>query len=118
MKFCDFCNNMLYVNINEAKDLLYYCKSCGKQEIQPKEQGSICVIDDNQINDTMKYSQYINKYLKYDPTLPRVDDMDCPNPTCNRNGKKNEVIYINYNPTDMKFVYFCCHCNHSWINNA
>lgn len=109
---------MLYVNINEEKDLTYYCKSCGHKEVQPKENGSICIVDDNQISDALKYSQYVNKYLKYDPTLPRVEDIQCPHVDCTRGDKKNEVIYINYDPQAMKYVYFCCHCDYAWVNST
>lgn len=118
MKFCQFCNNMLYVNVNDEKDLVYYCKSCSHQEVMPKGDGSVCIVDDNKIDDALKYSQYINKNLKHDPTLPRVDDIACTNPNCSKpTHDKNQVIYINYNPTDMKFVYYCCYCDNSWINS-
>lgn len=116
MKFCEFCSNMLYVTTNEHKQLLYYCKSCGNKHAETKT-GSTCVIDDNKINDFTKYSQYINKYLKHDPCLPRVNNIVCPSEACSRPPEQdNEVIYIKYDPVNMKYIYSCCHCNHFWIN--
>lgn len=118
MKFCDQCHNMMYVNIDVNKKLVYYCKSCGNKNIY-NEGNSVCIIDDNKINDDTKYSQYINKYLKYDPCLPRVNNIECPNVDCVKEKEQdNEVIYIKYDPINMKYLYHCCHCDHFWINNV
>ena len=113
MKFCEFCDNMLYVKVTPEKDLLYYCKNCDNEVTQKKENGSICVIDDNKIDDVTKYSQYINKNIKHDPTLPRVNNIKCTNPSCNKQGE-NEVIYLKYDFVNMKYLYYCCHCEHFW----
>lgn len=116
MKFCEGCDNMLYVNIDEEKRLVYYCKSCGFNEVS-KDTGSVCIINDNKVNDFAKYAQYINPYLKHDPCLPRVNNVVCPSPACNLpKDAANEVIYIKYDPTNMKYIYNCCHCDHFWTN--
>lgn len=122
MKFCDICDNMLYIDFQEDKDnttkkiLLYTCKVCNTT-VEEKTSGSILVIDDNKINDEIKYSQYINKYLKYDPCLPRVNNIICTNSSCTKPADKdNEVIYLKYDPINMKYIYHCCYCNHFWNN--
>ena len=108
---------MLYVNVDEEKHLLYYCKTCGHKENLADPSASVCIIDDNKINDYAKYSQYINPYLKYDPCLPRVKNIACPGEKCSKSkDAENEVIYIKYDTTRMKFVYNCCHCNHFWTS--
>ena len=118
MKFCDMCNNMLYVNIDNDKNMIYYCKNCNNKEVIDKDQGSICVIDDNKLTDELKYSQYINKYIKFDPTLPRVNNIICPNESCiKKSSDENEVIYIKYDFTDMKYIYKCAYCDHFWTKN-
>lgn len=117
MKFCDYCNNMLYVNIDDRKHLLYYCKSCGYKNSEGEGTKSVCITEDNKINDFTKYSQYINPYLKHDPCLPRVNNITCPNETCSKPpSKDNEVIYIKYDAHNMKYIYNCCDCNHFWTN--
>ncbi len=117
MKFCDQCNNMFYVNIDENKDLVYYCKHCNNREVVSKESGSICIIDDNKITDEIKYSQYLNRYLKYDNTLPRVNNIVCPNSKCSKpSSAQNEVIFIKYDFANMKYIYNCCYCDHFWHN--
>lgn len=117
MRFCEHCNNMLYVNVDEEKRLVYYCKTCGHKDTIMDKGHSVCIVDDNKINDYAKYSQYINPYLKYDPCLPRVKNIICPCGECSKPKEaENEVIYIKYDATNMKFIYNCCHCNHFWTS--
>jgi DNA-directed RNA polymerase subunit M/transcription elongation factor TFIIS len=115
VKFCNLCNNLYFIKVNENKDMVYYCKACGNEEIQNKENGSILIMDDNKVDDATKYSQYMNKYLKYDPTLPRVNNIPCVNPQCTRKpDQPNEVIYLKYDHVNMKFMYHCINCSHWW----
>jgi hypothetical protein len=115
MRFCDICDNVYFIKVNDEKDMVYFCKSCGNEEVQKKENGSICIIDDNKVNNTTKYAQYMNKFIKYDPTLPRVDNIACPNLSCKKNkDQPNEVIYLKYDQINMKFLYHCCHCETFW----
>jgi DNA-directed RNA polymerase subunit M/transcription elongation factor TFIIS len=115
MHFCSICDNVYFIKVNEGKDMIYYCKSCGNEEVKHKENGSICIIDDNKVDDATKYSQYMNKYIKYDPTLPRVANIKCTNPACTKGeDQPNEVIYLKYDHTNMKYMYYCCHCEYFW----
>lgn len=122
MKFCDVCNNMLYVGVEkdehtEKKMLSHYCKTCGFKSLETNAK-SILVLDDNKVSDRIKYSQYVNKNIKYDPCLPRVKNITCPSESCSKPANKdNEVIYIKYDSVNMKYVYYCCHCDHFWTNN-
>ena len=116
MRFCEYCHNFLYIDLDEKKNLLYYCKNCNNQIIEKRENGSICVIDDNKVDDVTKYSQYINKYLKHDPSLPRVNNIKCTNPECTKPGdKENEIIYVKYDFTNMKYIYSCVYCDHIFL---
>lgn len=111
MKFCDHCDNMLYVSVNENKKLVHYCKTCANKVVN-ESSDSVLVINDNKIDDTIKYAQYLNKHLKHDPTLPRVNNIVCKNETCKQ--PTNEVIYIKYDHVNMKYLYYCCHCEQFW----
>jgi DNA-directed RNA polymerase subunit M/transcription elongation factor TFIIS len=118
MRFCENCNNMLYVTIDKDKRLVHYCKSCGARVVETDVTKSFCIVDDVKINDYTKYSQFINPWLKYDPCLPRVHNIKCPNHDCGKpSDKDNEVIYIKYDASEMKFIYSCCHCDHFWTND-
>lgn len=115
MHFCNICNNVYFIKVNETKDMVYFCKCCGNEEVNTKGNGSICIIDDNKVDGATKYSQYMNKYLKYDPTLPRVSNISCTNPSCTKQPEQpNEVIYLKYDHTNMKYMYYCCVCEHFW----
>lgn len=115
MHFCSICDNVYFIKVNEDKDMVYFCKSCGNEEVKKKDNGSICIIDDNKVDDATKYSQYMNKYLKYDPTLPRVANIKCTNPACTKgDDQPNEVIYLKYDHPNMKYMYYCCHCEYFW----
>ena len=118
MKFCSECDNMYYIKLSETEgnSLVYYCRNCGYEETN---------IDDNlTVSKTTykradtKYENIINKYTKLDPTLPRVNNIPCPNEECICNRADNpvqpEVLFIRYNDSNLKFVYLCAHCDRIW----
>lgn len=130
MKFCNVCNQMTYVSVredDEAKPIMsYYCKNCGFTEDRKASEGSECIIENNYSDDIVSYKQYMNPYIKFDLTLPRVKNIACVNKECTKpKDKDNEVIYIKYDSTNMKFLYHCCYCDSFWrtddfkvINNS
>ena len=58
----------------------------------------------------------VNEFTKLDPTLPRITNIKCPNDNCETNleEKVAEIIYIRYDDINMKFLYLCSSCNHTW----
>lgn len=117
MEFCS-CENMYYISNNKENDLVYHCKFCDNTKIIKKENGSICVINDNKIDDVIKYAQYNTKYIKNDVTLPRVNNIPCTNINCTKSEKQeNEVIYVKYDFNNMKYLYFCTYCDTCWKLN-
>lgn len=112
MLFCEICQNMLFISKTSKDNLEYVCKNCNKQ-IEDKTVGTKCIMETlyNDSSDQIK----IDKTIKYDPTLPRADFIACPNKDCT--AKENKVIYIKTNPKQIKFVYFCCNCDHFWDTN-
>jgi hypothetical protein len=117
MNFCTTCNNYLYIDLDEERNLVRYCKNCGYKKIEKKEDGSILVIDDNKIDNTTRFSQYLNKHIKHDHTLPRVNNIPCTNPSCTKKpDEDNEVIYLKYDFINMKYLYYCCKCDEYFRN--
>lgn len=114
MKFCEFCENMMYIKVDDNRNLIFYCKNCNNTNTHNKGDGSVMLIHDNKIDDDAKYSQFINENIKYDSTLPHVENIECPNKKCTRGSKKNDVIYIKYDFNNMKYVYNCTYCNEFW----
>lgn len=117
MNFCDNCDNMYYIKLNseDPNKLVYYCRNCGNEDSNITTD-NICVLKTNIKKKEQTFNHIINKYTKLDPTLPRVNNVLCPNTTCETNIKETpkEIIYIRYDDTNIKYVYLCSHCDTIW----
>ena len=118
MEFCDVCNNMLYVKTDENKNLVKFCKHC---DFSKTDESKTCAKISETIytEDDLLYNQSINKYLRYDQTLRRINDslIKCPNTDCIsmiEESKPQQVLYIKYHPQNMKYLYVCDYCGHIW----
>ena len=127
MHFCSNCENMLYIKIDQVNlnNLIYYCRKCGNNENIHEDNITILKTYYNDSNtnenvntDENEYIYSINKYTKYDITLPKSKNIKCPNPDClsNKNGNK-EVIYIRHDDDNMYYVYMCSICDKIWKSN-
>jgi DNA-directed RNA polymerase subunit M/transcription elongation factor TFIIS len=119
MEFCRVCENMLYTRTSQdetgTKTLENYCKNCGNVEILSSTDSRKIIGTQYSSEQTNNYSSALNPYLKYDPTLPRVNTIKCPNERCTkRKEDDNEVCYIMVDSTNMVFIYFCVYCNYNW----
>jgi DNA-directed RNA polymerase subunit M/transcription elongation factor TFIIS len=117
MHFCSECDNMYYIRIGEdSNNLVYYCRKCGHEESDITKV-NVCVSKLNLKRTEQKYNHLINEYTKLDPTLPRVNNIKCPNKDCctQENEEKNEVLTMRYDDTNMKYVYLCVNCDNIWI---
>jgi len=117
MHFCSNCKNMYYIKIDEdnPNSLLYYCRNCGNEDSLITED-NICVSKTQIKKGEKSFSHFINKYTKLDPTLPRVNNILCPNKDCPTNTKNapREVIYIRYDDQNINYVYLCSTCDTTW----
>jgi DNA-directed RNA polymerase subunit M/transcription elongation factor TFIIS len=135
MHFCSLCANMYYISITPENELQYYCRNCGNIDNTIAAE-NICVSKVNVKHTTTQqsFSQVVNKYTKYDPTLPRIHTIRCPNDECPSNASasvsasagggggnagenkksKNEIIYVRYDDTNLKYVYLCAKCDKVW----
>ena len=84
MNFCENCDFMLYTRLDQEKTgLINYCKNCGNENTYSHDSdGRICVYKKNYSNDYLAKKAFANKYTKYDPTLPRINNIECVNPKC------------------------------------
>lgn len=120
MHFCNNCQNMYYIRINEdnPNKLVYYCRHCGNED-------STLAVDNISVSklqikkSEQSFNHIINKYTKLDPTLPRISTILCPNQDCETNTKntEREIIYIRYDDTNMKYIYLCSTCDTVWKAN-
>ncbi len=117
MHFCTQCANMYYISIDQTdpNKLVYYCRNCGHKDSNLSVE-NVTVSKIQLKKSAQEFSHVINKYTKLDPTLPRVNNILCPNPECETNTKEahKEIIYIRYDDTNMKYVYLCSTCDTVW----
>lgn len=117
MHFCSLCDNMYYIRLDadDPNKLVYYCRNCGNENDQLITD-NICVSKIELKKGAKKFDRIINKYTKYDPTLPRTDTILCINSNCptNTQNKNREIIYLRYDADNMKYVYLCPECDFVW----
>ena len=120
MKFCEICQNMLYITLkeDEKNTLNYYCRNCGYNK---DCETSVCISSSSDVmRNVNSFRNIINEYTKFDPTLPRVNNILCPNEKCLTNEEdakkreEKEVIYLRYDNKNMKYIYLCCVCDTTW----
>ena len=119
MHFCSNCHNMYYLKIRDedgGNSLNYYCRNCGHEDTTLTAE-AICVSETQLRRSEQKFTHMVNEYTKFDPTLPRINTIKCPNQNCKSNteeGKEREVIYMRYDDINMKYVYICAECDYVW----
>ena len=120
--FCGKCDNKYYHRIEENQ-LRYYCRVCGNIESNVTTE-ALCVLDTQFQQNTHNYDFIVNKYTKFDPTLPHIF-VRCPNEACasKKKDKKEsddskedvtDAIYLRYDNTQLKYIYICTTCDHKW----
>ena len=81
---------MYYLKIQDedgyiGNTLIYYCRNCGHEDTTLST-NNICVSDMQLLSSEKKYTHIVNEYTKFDPTLPRINTIKCPNQDCVSNG--------------------------------
>ena len=110
MRFCVNCQNMYYLKVSDDNNLIHYCRCCGNEDTMNTD--DVCV-SNTQFNQTKKSNtMMLSEYTKQDPTLPRTNTIKCPNEECS--GGDQEVLYIRYDDTNMRYVYMCAKCDTTW----
>jgi hypothetical protein len=111
---------MYYIRINpdneEQDKLEYYCRQCGNNESQEVNISvSKTIIKQND----QKFSHIINRFTKLDPTLPRINTIDCPNKDClTKKGTKNDIVGVKIDKQNLVWMYQCTICDTTWKQNS
>ena len=107
---------MYYMKVkdDESQDLIYYCRFCGHEDSTLMNGQAIKVYKYEK--ETKVKINHVNEYTKYDPTLPHVTNIQCPNSDCGSNtGQKPvDTVSIRYDNKNMKYLYLCYHCDTQW----
>ena len=102
MEFCDDCDSILYLKSDVSEDetkmhskLVYECKLCGFiKNTKPEE---TCIYTRDHSGEYLSYKILTNPYICEDPTLPILNNIDCPNETCIVNksitNMKNYIVF-------------------------
>jgi aspartate carbamoyltransferase regulatory subunit len=108
---------MYYIRIDadNTNKLVYYCRKCGNEDSLLASE-NVCVSKIQIKKTEQTFSHIINKYTKFDNTLPRINNIQCPNSNCitNIEKKEREIIFIRYDDINMKYVYLCSDCDTLW----
>jgi DNA-directed RNA polymerase subunit M/transcription elongation factor TFIIS len=126
MKFCPECENYLALKIrtDEASGrqvMNHFCRNCGyTEDLTESRDKKYIYKSDYDIQKLFMLDRNI-QYLCDDPTLPRVRNIPCPNASCpsrkdQESSDNGDVVYYNINEKNMKYVYLCCQCKHTWTN--
>jgi hypothetical protein len=122
IKFCPTCRYFLFLVNKEVKnedgtsspELWRQCRACGFEEQEEKG----CLILETNLQEKVNegYKVLLNEFTKLDPTLPHVKNIKCPAEECpsNMGGAERDVIYMKYDPVNLKFLYICNVCDKHW----
>lgn len=98
MEFCDDCDSILFLKSNvddsSKSKLMYECKLCGfNKNTKPSEK---CIYTRDYSGEYLSYKILTNPYICEDPTLPILNNIDCPNEKCivnkSSSNMKNNII--------------------------
>ena len=98
----------------ENNECIRLCRNCGHQE--KETEGAL--ISETLIKERTSegYKILLNEFTRQDPTLPHLKTMKCPRGDCSSNtaGAEKDVIYIKYDPENLKYLYICNVCGEQW----
>jgi DNA-directed RNA polymerase subunit M/transcription elongation factor TFIIS len=111
MKFCPACHNILYaideeLNAEGKKFAVLKCRKCEFKEHLDKNNP---VVYEHILKEDKSETLALNPYLKYDPTLPRIE-MKCPSKECSG----NEVVAVKIDARELLWMYQCTSCETTW----
>ena len=116
MKFCPQCKNVLY-SIEEGSG--HAVQNCRKCEYTEKISPDHPVVYEHVLREDTSAKLVLNPYLKYDPTLPRFTEIQCPAPECpSRSGTKADVVGVKIDRQNVVWMYQCANCDTTWKQNA
>lgn len=123
MEFCAECDNYMVLkfeddNSNKTKLLKYECYNCGNIKNMNPNNDNICIYSNNYENNKFKLDNIDMNYISQDPTLPRVNNLQCLSKDCpsNTSNLKSDILFINIDENTATYMYKCNNCNKTWTN--
>ena len=121
MEFCPDCRNLLFLKITKKEggdvELVHKCGNCNYKNTAQNTNNS-CIYTNPYNIDRLKYYIRRKDFLKYDPTIPHIDIMPCPNKSCSSNTgeHKNDALFMCIDNIKLLNLYVCMNCNVHWTN--
>lgn len=84
LQFCPNCDYYLYLD-GKKNELLRICRNCGYRKTNDN---GLVMETDLQEKSSEGYKVILNEFTRFDPTLPHLHNIKCPNNEC----KSNEEI--------------------------
>ena len=110
-KTCPTCRYYLHAEVRGDK-LHRVCRTCGHEE---DDKGGLIMETYIKEKSSESWQILINEFTRQDPTLPYLKDLKCPNDQCSSNkGLPKKIYLIKYDVENLKFVYICANCDHTW----
>ena len=105
----------MYFIRTQDDQLMKFCKHCNKNSEPTTSNQAVKISETLYSEDDLLYKQHMNKFIRFDPTLPRTRDISCLNPGgCSGPKDDPRVIVYKYHPIQMKYFDCCDYCGYSW----
>lgn len=114
IRFCPTCRYYLFLQ-SGTNTLQRVCRNCGY--IENDEKGGLVMETSSVTEDG--YKILVNEFTRYDVRLPHiVKTLKCPEPACktNKGEGESDILYIKYDPTNLKYLYICTSCGYQWTS--
>jgi DNA-directed RNA polymerase subunit M/transcription elongation factor TFIIS len=116
MKFCPVCRNVLYSIDEENGHAILNCRKCEFKEDISRDNS---IVYEHILKNDSSVKLVMNPYLKYDATLPRFTEIDCPNKECpTKQGTKNDIVGVKIDKQHLIWMYQCANCDTTWKQNS
>tara|TARA_Y100001970_G_C13522606_1_gene503730 strand:+ start:65 stop:424 length:360 start_codon:yes stop_codon:yes gene_type:complete len=117
IKFCNDCNNLLYLYTDDNEDIYFACKTCGNIKQYDLNKSTIIKNDKIPISNIIN----VNKNITNDITLPQITNninLKCINNKCESvvNKLDPKITYMKYDIDELKYIYICQYCGQKWNN--
>lgn len=120
MRFCELCDNYLFVSAKGDK-LEHKCRKDGITiEMKPTNAEEALILETHfraDIQSQKTKQSFMNEFTRADPTMPHLHNVKCPNPACATNtaeAKDKDIIYVKTDVKNLLFEYQCQICNKQW----
>ena len=112
IQFCDNCENLLYIYLDDDKSLIYKCKNCN---FKKDGDNNIYCVYRNDLQNKKKINNInvkMNDFVKFDPTLPSINNGNIVCKECSN----TDILYVINDVENIKYTYICKKCNSQWTN--